>query len=384
MKPDDLAPDAPGRLRKTRAGDYAYIPHPIPLDLTLDYETINGIIQAERELGALTGMVSTFEDPLFLNSLLIRNEAAALNRLAGSPVSLVDLFAAELSPGLRTPAIHTAQRTVDCFVTGIDALAKKLPFEIAFLQDLYAVQTGKSGLRGEEAFRRGGGRFKPEPLVPASAVSPLYRPAPPSELQVLLYAFDKFLRRPAPMPTLVRAALLFYQFHALRPFTRFNIQLGGILLGVTLFSDGGAPLPVFTLSAYVTDRAEAFKTAFYGVAQRGDWKAWLLFFCDGIYRQARETESALTSLMSVRDEMAYDLAEGGSADTLGQLSGELFTTPAITVNYAAHVLRVTFRAAQLTIDKMVDAGVVEEITGGRRNRIYVARRVIDALSADRR
>jgi hypothetical protein len=43
---------------------------------------------------------------------------------------------------------------------------------------------------------------------------------------------------------------------------------------------------------------------------------------------------------------------------------------------------VTFRAAQLNVDRLVELGLVEEVTGRERYRIYLARTIARVASED--
>jgi hypothetical protein len=64
------------------------------------------------------------------------------------------------------------------------------------------------------------------------------------------------------------------------------------------------------------------------------------------------------------------------------LTDQLFINPAITTGRAAEVLNVKFTSAQKTIDKLLGAGIVKELTGQKRNRIYMARDILAAIQGE--
>ncbi len=65
-----------------------------------------------------------------------------------------------------------------------------------------------------------------------------------------------------------------------------------------------------------------------------------------------------------------------------RLIDELVEAPAITIPSAAKLLGVTPRAAQLNVDKLIDIGILSEATGRRRNRIFVAREIINTIEGE--
>jgi predicted transcriptional regulator len=54
----------------------------------------------------------------------------------------------------------------------------------------------------------------------------------------------------------------------------------------------------------------------------------------------------------------------------------------ITVSSARDHLKVTTRAAQQNVDKLLQEGIVKEVTGRPRYRVFVAQRIIQILEAD--
>jgi ribosomal protein S25 len=74
-----------------------------------------------------------------------------------------------------------------------------------------------------------------------------------------------------------------------------------------------------------------------------------------------------------------DLQQARASSLLLQLIDELFTYPAITNSIAAEKLSVTPRAAQLNIEKLQNANILREITGKRRNRVYIASEIISVI-----
>ncbi|MBF0170142.1 MAG: hypothetical protein HQK87_03460 [Nitrospinae bacterium] len=283
------------------------------------------------------------------------------------------------------PSLESALRNGATFFAMLNTLDRDLPVDITFMIDLYQARAGKKGLAADRVFRQPGGRGAGGPLLPFFPGSVSCQPPAPARLGPSLFALEKFLRRKAPYPGLVMGGLAFYQLHLLRPFVRHNVELAGIVLATLFFRDGAVPFPSFTLSSAILADPERFEVAFTASRDNAAPDLWLAFVLDGVITQAEQTDRLIRSLLQVREEHVDDLIatfgpSGGEG--LARLAGELLTEPVLTVGLASKLLRVTFRSAQLAIDKMVDVGVLEEVTGRKRNRLYLARRVIGALEEE--
>ena len=180
--------------------------------------------------------------------------------------------------------------------------------------------------------------------------------------------------------TLVKAALAHVQFETIHPFLDGNGRLGRMLITLLLVADGVLQEPLLYLSLYF----KTHRTSYYELLQRvrteGDWEAWLSFFLNGVKETA---EGAVATAQRLARLFKEDRDRIG---TLGRISGS-----ALRVHYALQqhpiqtVLTVTQRTG-LTVPtvtavmKALEAqGVVRELTGKRRGRVYAYQRYLQLL-----
>lgn len=116
-----------------------------------------------------------------------------------------------------------------------------------------------------------------------------------------------------------------------------------------------------------------------GVSQKGHWENWIRFFLRAVATQARDAIRRSDSLLSLWRDYRSRMQEARASALLLQLVDELFEYPAITNRRAAEQLSITPRSAQLNLEKLVDAGILQEATGRQRNRVYVAAEIIRIL-----
>ena len=133
-------------------------------------------------------------------------------------------------------------------------------------------------------------------------------------------------------------------------------------------------------AAATSDRAGSYRRL-QAVRDEGAWEHWLAFFLAGVSAVARESADTGRKIVALREEVRETLLmlDRSAANAL-RLHEQLFATPVIGVARAAECLGIGFAAANRLIDRMVDCGVLRELTGHRRNRRFAYQRYIDLFA----
>jgi Fic family protein len=159
--------------------------------------------------------------------------------------------------------------------------------------------------------------------------------------------------------------------------------VGRLLVILLMVEWGLLPAPLLDLSAYIEPRRDQYYADLLGVSTEGDWTGWLRFFLAAVEHQSADAAARAQRLQALRDDFRARVASARSSGLLGVLVDELFSRPAITITGAAKLLGVTYRAARLNIDKLVDAGVLSEIGDRPRRKLFWAEDVLDAIEGRR-
>jgi Fic family protein len=221
---------------------------------------------------------------------------------------------------------------------------------------------------------------KGQTLEDARFVPPVH-----AALQPLLRDFERFLHKPGDLPLVVQLALMHYQFETIHPFTDGNGRIGRLLITLMLCERGVLPQPLLYLSAYFERHAEEYRDCLLEVSRQAAWAQWLRFFARGVAEQARDAARRANSLLDLAKRYQLQVTEVARSSTALLLLDQLFASPFITVGGAARVLDVAFPVAQYNVNKLVRAGVLREMTGRAKNRVYVADeilRLVDQPIAD--
>ncbi len=134
------------------------------------------------------------------------------------------------------------------------------------------------------------------------------------------------------------------------------------------------------MSGYFEANRQAYYGGLLGVSERGDWEAWLLLFLEAVARQSDEAAAALDRLEALREHYEVVLREERAAGRLLQVVDFLLGRPMATVRQVEQGIKASdFKAAQRYVEKLVERGVLREITGRKRNRIYRADQIFEAI-----
>ncbi|MBI4505653.1 MAG: Fic family protein, partial [Chloroflexi bacterium] len=204
-------------------------------------------------------------------------------------------------------------------------------------------------------------------------------PPPVEEMHPALDAFERFLHEPLTLPLLVWLALVHYQFEAIHPFRDGNGRLGRLLIILLLCERRWLPQPLLYLSAYFERHRQAYYDHLLAVSQRGAWREWVLFFLDAVTEQARDAVRRSQRLLSLQQHYRSRLQQERFPLASLHLVDALFSTPALTITQAARLLDVSFPAASQNIERLAAAGMLREVTGRPRNRVYLATEILRVL-----
>jgi Fic family protein len=379
VKPTDFGPNKAGELIRSKLGYWAFVPTPLEPELVLDLQLVNTLSGADRALSELAGIARTLPNPQLLIRPFMRREAVLSSRIEGTQASLSDLlfFEAASSGEPEVPDVREVHNYVQSLEYGIDRL-ETLPLSLRLIREMH--KHLMQGVRGETQTP---GEFRTSQnwigRPGCTLMEATFVPPPVVEMNGALDQLEKYLHADSIIPPLIRMALIHYHFEAIHPFLDGNGRIGRLLISLLLCANGLLPQPMLYLSAFFERHQDEYYKLLLGVSQRGEWLPWIRFFLEAVEVQSRDAIRRSDAVLSLWTSYRSKLQEARASALLLSLVDELFSFPAITTKIASRILNVTPRSAQLNIDKLVDAEILEEVTGRSRNRIYAAREIISTI-----
>ena len=345
-------------------------------------KTINTLSRADQALGELKGIGQMLPNPNLLINPFIRREAVASSRIEGTVTDFEQLVLFEVGGNDRENFADGQEVSNHVLATqyGIERL-KTLPICLRLIREVH--ERLMRGVRGEDKtpgeFRKVQNMIGRQGQTPAQA---RFVPPPVEALKKTLDDLEQSIARPSGMPVLVDLALIHYQFETIHPFLDGNGRLGRLLINLLLCERKALTQPLLYLSSYLERNKDAYVDHLLNVSRTGEWEPWLAFFLEGVAIQARTAIDRSNELLNFRDECKSRWIKRSNSTLILQLIDLLFERPAVTISGVAEKFAVTFRAAQMNVEKLVSEGTLVEVTGKDRNRIYLARDIIRIVNKD--
>jgi len=369
-----------GRLTRTSGGYWAFVPNPLPPKIEWDNALVSVVSRADIAVGTLSGLGETLPNPHLLIYPFVRREAVMSSRIEGTRSSLSDLLLFEATKIERQRDVKEVQNYVSAMEYGLKRL-NELPLSLRFIRELHSILM--EGVRGEHAtageFRQSQNWIGPPGCALNEAT---FIPPPAPEMQECLNQLEKFLHTEKDLPLLVQLALVHYQFEAIHPFIDGNGRIGRLLITLFLCQRGVLTKPLLYLSAFFERHRQEYYDLLLKISQEGAWREWIEFFLRAVVEQSGDAVSRARRLLDLHHTYTQVSREKKLTPTAGQLIELIFMRPLLNARAAQEYLNVTFPAAQKALNALVEAEILAEITGGRRNRVYAAKEILEIMEED--
>jgi Fic family protein len=370
-------------VETTAAGECvrSFVPPPLPPAPPIDVLGLLGRLSlAERALGRLDGITMLLPRQELFLYMYVRKEAVLSSQIEGTQSTLSDLlrFETEAQEGQPIDDIREVSNYVDAMMHGLERL-KELPLSLRLIREMHArlLQSGRGGTKDPGEFRRsqnwiGGTR-------PGNA---LYVPPPVTELDGCLGALENFMyEEQSQLPALIKAGLLHVRFESIHPFLDGNGRIGRLLVTLYLCVQGVLRKPLLYLSLYLKTRRADYYRLLQEVRERGAWEAWLEFFLEGVEETANQAFEAATRIVELfkrdRERITAESERAGSALRVHEL---LQTQPYLTSNQLVDRTGLTAPTVNAALADLERLGIVEEVTGRKRGRVFAYRGYLAILN----
>ncbi len=192
---------------------------------------------------------------------------------------------------------------------------------------------------------------------------------------------DKWIHIDDPLPPLIKAGLAHVQFETIHPFLDGNGRIGRLLIALLIEHWGMLPLPILYLSVSLKRRHDEYYSHLSSVRSDGDWEGWSRFFLECVCEAADDGVGGAQRLFALlsKDRRAV-VAHASVTISAVRLFDQLPKQPILTLAKVMEILNTTKPTASKAIDSLQQAGVLREITGKQRDRVYAYDRYLAVLN----
>ena len=363
-----------GRFIRQPSGYSAFVPKPLPPEppVTIDEELQALLSIADRNLGRLDGSIQMLPNPDLFVLMYVRREAVLSSQIEGTQASLDDVLAAEariFEPGPDSD-VDEIINYIGAMNHGMERL-DEIPFSVRLIKELH--QKILHGVRG--AHRSPGELRRSQNWIGPSGCTiqeATFVPPPPQEVPGLLGDLELYVHSDHGLPQLVQIGLVHAHFETIHPFLDGNGRLGRLLITFFLCWQEILSQPVLYLSLYFKRHREKYYELLQSIRDEGDWESWLKFFLRGVVETAAEATETSRKIISLREACRTKITT-----EFGRVAGdgllvleELFLKPIMEIKDVQTILGKSYTTANNLIDKLHSAGMVQEMTGYKRNRRF--------------
>nr|WP_207956082.1 Fic family protein [Rubrobacter marinus] len=361
----------------------AFVPAPLPPDPPLELlgERQRLLERALLACGRLDGVTALLPDPDLFLYAYVRREAVLSSQIEGTQSSLSDLLLFELdeAPGVPLDDVVEVSNYVAALEHGMARLREDFPLSNRLLREVHEklLVRGRGADKQPGEFRRsqnwiGGTR-------PGNAQ---FVPPPPQLVEDCMASLERAIHAADDgLPALVKAALAHAQFETIHPFLDGNGRVGRLLISLMLFDAGVLGQPLLYLSYYFKQHRAEYYRLLDTVRAEGDWESWLDFFLEGVASTAGAAVDTAHRLLALfRDDAARVQTLGRAAANALRVFDALRDRPLATLNDLTERTGASYPTVSRAVDALENLGIVREITGRKRERVFAYARYLAILN----
>lgn len=332
----------------------SFVPFPLPPDPPLNWtpELRDKFDRALLALGRLDSVSTLLPDTSLFLYMYVRKEAVLSSQIEGTRSSLSDLLLYELEqePGVPVDDAREVSNYVAALEHGLARLEEGFPLSLRLIKEIHGVLLARD--RGHDRVMECMG-----------------------ELESFLH--DKTGKT----STLIKAGLAHVQFETIHPFLDGNGRLGRLLIALLLCSEEVLHAPMLYLSLYFKTHRQYYYELLNHVRLTGDWESWLDFFAEAVIEsagQAVETARSLVNLAETDRRRINDL--GRVAGSIMRIHQALLERPIVSSTWLTTKTGLSPATVNNGLQRLERLGVVKEISGRQRNRLYVYSQYIEIMN----
>ena len=368
------------KIEDFKAGKYidqyqykSFLPEKINHEWIIASPEINSLLSdANRLIGELNAFSQLIPDVDYFIKMHITKEATTSSQIEGTKTNIEDVLIKEedISPEKRDDW-NEVQNYINAINYSVAQL-ETLPISNRLIRN-----THKALLHSVRGEKKNPGEFRrSQNWIGATLKDAIYIPPHQSSVLDLMTDLELFLNNQKLLtPHLIRIAIAHYQFETIHPFLDGNGRIGRLLIILYLISNGILNKP----SLYLSDFFEKNRTYYFDNLMisrtKNNLSQWIKFFLVGIIETASSSINVFKKIIILREKTEIEkISKMGSKSKRGLiLIKSLYQNPITDSNSVCFLLDIAPSTANRLITDFQRDGILEELTGFKRNRKYIFR-----------
>lgn len=370
---------SPGRYHRSRDGYAAFIPNSLPPDgFHLSSEVERKVEEATHRLGQVEMCRTLLPNADLLIYSSLQREALASSTIEGTIASPDELVLFQISHRSPREAVREVANYRVALEWGCEQISARPVIGERLILGLH--ERLLSGVRGSVS----AGRFKSAQNYIGSRPddpieSAVFVPPPPEMVADLITLLQRYINLSNRHARVVQCALTHYQFETIHPFHDGNGRVGRLLIVLQMIQLNLLSAPLIYPSVYFERKRQDYYSLLQAVRDSGMWQQWVEFFVEGVIQQCKETIMLTRTILELRAHLHEEISNVRRRASLNAVLDSFFHDPVLTLPQISGMAHMARNSAQAAVDELQSAGLLREISGKERGRIYACLPVLDAI-----
>lgn len=349
----------------------AFIPNKLPFDINIDPELQTLLSKADIGLGRLDGVADSLPKDIvdFFILMYVRKEATLSSQIEGTQATFVDVLKAEarIEDAETHKDVDEVLNYISAMNYGLDRL-KTIPLSLKIIKEIH--KTLLHGVRGEW---KTPGEFRTSQnwIGGSNLQTAKFIPPPHHEVIQMMSNIEEYMHDDSLVPMLIKIGLIHAQFETVHPFLDGNGRIGRLLITFYLCQQGVLKKQLLYLSDFFKENRQDYYDKLNNFRRSDDIEGWLKFFMQGIIETSEKSVETARKIRELRDSHLNKVAAMGKSSEKGVvLLNILYKTPIVRVKDVERFTSLSNPNALLLVNKFVRMGILQELTGQKRNRVF--------------
>lgn len=371
-----------GHYKSNLSGKMTYnsfVPNPLPpsppIELTEDIIAL--LVKANSKLAVLESLATHIPNIELFISMYVRKEALMSSQIEGTQATLEDV----LNPMLDANINRNVADVVNYIKATEFAINRlqTLPLCNRLIKETHAVLM--EGVRGQE---KSPGEFRHSQNWIGGQGSTLknarYIPPSPDDMLEAMSELEKYINADDDLDTLIRAALIHYQFETIHPFLDGNGRIGRLLITLFLMEKKVLSTPALYISYFLKKNRVEYYDRMGEVRTKGNYEQWVKFFLQAIMESAKDATTTIDELIALHDTNVSVISKlGRAAKNVMLVFNYLESNPIIEIRKTSEALGIAFNTTSSAVNRLIDADILVQTSNNNRNRTFAYKAYLDIL-----
>lgn len=349
----------------------AFMPSSLPFDINIDPELQTLLSKADLALGRLDGVADILPKDIidFFILMYVRKEATLSSQIEGTQATFVDVLKAEAK--IEDLEAHKDVDEVLNYISAMNYGLERLdqiPLSLRLIREIHKILL--RGVRGEW---KTPGEFRTSQnwIGGADLQTAKFIPPPHREVMPLMGNLEEYMHDNSLVPILIKTGLIHAQFETVHPFLDGNGRIGRLLITFYLCQQGVLRKQLLYLSAFFKEHRQDYYEKLNRYRKDDAIEEWLKFFMEGVIETSEKAVETARKIIKLRDDHLNKVAGIGKSSERGiKLLNTLYRTPIVRIKDVERIVALSNPNALLLVERFVKLGILHELTGQKRNRVF--------------